>query len=92
MKSFHQFCEQAAAAAPAPAPAATAPKVAKPQAKAKPKVTPKIPKPASKEVRALSKCKTLVASKTPKKTIDSFVKVSRNSASALFLKYFFRNL
>ena len=37
MKSFHQFCEQAAAAAPAPA--ATAPKVSKPQAKAKPKVT-----------------------------------------------------
>ena len=41
MKSFHQFCEQAAAAAPAPAPADTTPKVAKPQAKAKakPKVT-----------------------------------------------------
>ncbi len=38
MKSFHQFYEQAVAAAPAPAPAA--PKVAaKPQAKAKPKVT-----------------------------------------------------
>ena len=37
MKSFHQFYEQAVAAAPAPA--ATAPKVAKPQAKAKPKVT-----------------------------------------------------
>ena len=37
MKSFHQFYEQAVAAAPAPTP--TAPKVAKPQAKAKPKVT-----------------------------------------------------
>ena len=38
MKSFHQFYEQAAAAAPAPAPAA--PKAAaKPQSKAKPKVT-----------------------------------------------------
>ena len=38
MKSFNQFYEQAAAAAPAPAPAA--PKAAaKPQSKAKPKVT-----------------------------------------------------